>query len=125
MKSSRNVQQQKRQNLPSRTQTVKATAVPADFLDPMGSQLNHLYMIVHAVEGLDSGAYVFHRDHGLIECLKQGNFQDQAGYLGSEQALPARRRRGHLFPGGPTAASLLRNFIHPSTSSNSTFSIVE
>src|SRR6266446_1191511 len=63
--------------------------IPADFLDPMGSQLNHLYLIVNAVEGLDSGAYVFHRDRGLLESLKQGNFRDQAGYLGLEQQLPA------------------------------------
>jgi len=57
--------------------------------DPMGSQLNHLYLIVHAVDGLDSGAYVFHRGHGALECLKHGNFRDQAGYLGLEQQLPA------------------------------------
>jgi SagB-type dehydrogenase family enzyme len=63
--------------------------VPADFIGPMRTQLNHLYMIVHAVEGLDSGAYVFHRDRGVLECLKQGNFRDQAGYLGLEQQLPA------------------------------------
>jgi SagB-type dehydrogenase family enzyme len=63
--------------------------VPADFLDPMGTQLNHLYLIVHAVEGIESGAYVFHRDRGVLECLKQGNFRDQAGYLGLEQQLPA------------------------------------
>ena len=63
--------------------------IPADFLNPMGSQLNHLYLIVHAVEGLDPGAYVFHRDRGLLECLKRGNFRDQAGYLGLEQQLPA------------------------------------
>ena len=63
--------------------------VPADFLNPFGSQLNHLYLIVHAVEGLESGAYVFHRDRRVLECLKQGNFRDQAGYLGLEQQLPA------------------------------------
>jgi SagB-type dehydrogenase family enzyme len=63
--------------------------VPADFLDPLGSQLNHLYLIVHAVEGLESGAYVFHRDRGVLECLKCGRFRDQAGYLGLEQQLPA------------------------------------
>jgi SagB-type dehydrogenase family enzyme len=63
--------------------------IPADFLDPMGSQLNHLYLIVHAVEGLESGAYVFHRDRLELECIKQGNFRDQAGYLGLEQQLPA------------------------------------
>jgi len=63
--------------------------IPADFLNPFGSQLNHLYLIVHAVEGLDSGAYVFHRDRKVLECLKQGNFRDEAGYLGLEQQLPA------------------------------------
>lgn len=63
--------------------------VPADFVDPPGTQLNDLYLIVHAVEGLDSGAYVFHRSRGLLECLKQGNFRAQAGYLGLEQELPA------------------------------------
>ena len=63
--------------------------IPADFLNPMGAQLNHLYLIVHAVEGLEPGAYVFHRDHSLLECLKQGNLRDQAGYLGLEQQLPA------------------------------------
>jgi SagB-type dehydrogenase family enzyme len=63
--------------------------IPADFLEPMGSQLNHLYLIVHAVDGLESGAYVFHRDRGLLERLKQGDFRTQGGYLGLEQQLPA------------------------------------
>jgi SagB-type dehydrogenase family enzyme len=63
--------------------------VPADFLDPPGSQLNQLYLIVHAVEGLEPGAYVFYRDRGLLERLKPGNFRAQAGYLGLEQELPA------------------------------------
>jgi SagB-type dehydrogenase family enzyme len=71
------------------TRGVSADFVVPDFEVPMGSQLNHLYLIVHAVEGLDSGAYVFHRDRGVLECLKQGNFRDQAGYLGLEQQLPA------------------------------------
>src|SRR5947207_14793427 len=63
--------------------------VPADFLDPPGAQLNDLYLIVHAVEGLSPGAYVFHRSRGVLECLKQGNFRADAGYLGLEQELPA------------------------------------
>jgi SagB-type dehydrogenase family enzyme len=63
--------------------------VPADFLDPMGTQLNHLYLIVNAVDGVEPGAYVFHCDSGLLECLKQGNFRDQVGCLGLEQQLPA------------------------------------
>jgi SagB-type dehydrogenase family enzyme len=63
--------------------------VPADFLDPPGAQLNALYLIVHAVEGLPPGAYVLHRSRGVLECLKQGNFRADAGYLGLEQELPA------------------------------------
>jgi SagB-type dehydrogenase family enzyme len=71
------------------TMLYRATrGVPADFLDPMGTQLNHLYLIVNAVDGVEPGAYVFHRDSGLLECLKQGNFREQAGYLGLEQRLP-------------------------------------
>jgi SagB-type dehydrogenase family enzyme len=63
--------------------------MPADFLDPPGAQLNDLYLIVHAVEGLPPGAYAFHRSLGVLECLKQGNFRADAGYLGLEQELPA------------------------------------
>src|SRR5205085_1525215 len=46
--------------------------VPADFLDPPGAQLNDLYLIIHAVEGLSPGAYVYDRSRGVLECLKQG-----------------------------------------------------
>jgi len=63
--------------------------VPADFLDAPGAQLNHLYLIVHAVEGLAPGAYVYHRSRGALECLKQGDFRGEAGYLGLQQELPA------------------------------------
>ncbi|MGA9799117.1 MAG: SagB/ThcOx family dehydrogenase, partial [Terriglobales bacterium] len=63
--------------------------VPADFLDPVGSQLNHLYLIINAVEGLEPGAYVFHRGRAVLELLKPGDFRSQAGYLGLQQALPA------------------------------------
>ena len=63
--------------------------VPADFLNPPGTQLNDLYLIVNSVEGLHPGAYVFDRDNGALDCLKRGNFRAQAGYLGLEQELPA------------------------------------
>jgi SagB-type dehydrogenase family enzyme len=63
--------------------------IPADFLDPLGTQLNHLYLIVNAVEGLDPGAYVFHRGRKVLDLLKPGDFRSQAGYLGLQQALPA------------------------------------
>jgi SagB-type dehydrogenase family enzyme len=72
------------------TMLVRSTrGVSADFLDPLGTQLNDLYLIVHAVEGLHPGTYAFDRNNGALECLKQGNFRAEAGYLGLEQDLPA------------------------------------
>lgn len=63
--------------------------IPADFLDPFGSHLNDLYLIVNSVVGLDAGAYVYHWDKRSLELLKQGDFREKAGYLGLEQQLPA------------------------------------
>jgi SagB-type dehydrogenase family enzyme len=63
--------------------------VPADFLDPLGSQLNQIYLIVHAVQGLTPGAYVFHSDRRSLECLQTGDFRARAGHLGLDQELPA------------------------------------
>ena len=62
---------------------------PADFHNPSGAQLNHLYVLVNAVDGLQPGAYYFHRDRRELELLKQGDFRRQAGFLGLEQDLPA------------------------------------
>ena len=62
--------------------------VPADFLDPAGTELNDLYLIVNAVEGLSSGAYFFRREEGSLELLKEDDFREQATYLGLEQELP-------------------------------------
>lgn len=63
--------------------------IPADFLDPFGSHLNDLYLIVNQVVGLEPGAYVYHWDKRSLELLKPGEFRDKAGYLGLEQQLPA------------------------------------
>ena len=60
----------------------------ADFLESPGTHLNHLYLIVNAVEGVPAGAYVFHPERGLLECLKEGEFRSQAQRLGLEQELP-------------------------------------
>src|SRR5215472_1642355 len=62
--------------------------IPADFLQPFGEQINELYLIVNAVEGLKPGAYVFHRRKRMLECLKEGDFRNEASYLGLEQELP-------------------------------------
>jgi SagB-type dehydrogenase family enzyme len=66
-----------------------AQVIPADFLDGPGATLNQLYLIVHDVEGLPSGSYVFHPQQAVLEQLKAGDFREQAGYLGLHQALPA------------------------------------
>ena len=63
--------------------------IPADFLDTQGTHLNDVYLIVNAVEGLEPGAYAYHRDGHVLECLKTGNFRAQGGHLGLDQQLPA------------------------------------
>jgi SagB-type dehydrogenase family enzyme len=79
--------------------------IPADFLSvvagatpvaptpgsaPAGApHLNQIYMIVHAVDGLEPGAYALDRDGRALEMIKAGEFRREAGYLGLEQALPA------------------------------------
>ena len=66
-----------------------AQGIEADFLKPFGSSLNHWYLIVHAVEGLPPGTYVFRRQSGELELLKEGDFRNEAGHLGLGQELPA------------------------------------
>ena len=61
--------------------------IPADF-ESGPEYLNHLYLIVNHVEGVDSGAYYYQRDQHKLELLKAGDFRPQAAYLGLEQELP-------------------------------------
>jgi SagB-type dehydrogenase family enzyme len=61
----------------------------ADFLEPPGAQLNDLYLIVHSVQTLKSGAYFFQRERKALELLKEGEFRAEAYHLGLEQELPA------------------------------------
>jgi len=62
--------------------------IPADFLDPAGSQLNELYLIVNAVDGIEPGSYIYHRDDQKLELLKRGDFRREAAHLGLDQQLP-------------------------------------
>jgi SagB-type dehydrogenase family enzyme len=63
--------------------------LPADFLEPAGSQLNDVYLVVHSVQGLKPGAYFFRRERNTLELLKEGKFRAEAYHLGLEQQLPA------------------------------------
>lgn len=62
--------------------------IPADFLDPAGSRLNDLYLIINDVQGLPTGAYYYNRPQQQLEILRHGNFRKMASYLGLEQQLP-------------------------------------
>src|SRR6266404_2734932 len=66
-----------------------ARRLPADFLESPGAQLNDLYLIVHAVEGLRPATYFFSRDQNTLELLNEGKFRAQAHHLGLDQDLPA------------------------------------
>ena len=63
--------------------------IPADCLATPGRRLNDLYLIVHAVDGLPSGAYVFHPQPQALELLRAGDFRRQAGELALGQELAA------------------------------------
>src|SRR5262245_39991632 len=52
------------------------------------SLLNTLYLIVNAVDGLAPGAYYYHVATSDLELLKEGNFRNEASYLGLQQDLP-------------------------------------
>jgi SagB-type dehydrogenase family enzyme len=63
--------------------------IPTDFLSLTGAALNDTYIIVHAVEDIPPGAYVFHPHQSALELLKEGDFRREAGYLGLGQDIPA------------------------------------
>lgn len=63
--------------------------IPADFLNSSEPSLNDLYLIIHAVEGLPSGAYVYRRNTQRLQLLQEGDFRREAGYLGLGQDIPA------------------------------------
>ena len=61
--------------------------IDVDFLPGPSEQLNELYLIVNAVEGLEPGAYYYRRSDGTLETLKRGDFRADATYLDLGQAL--------------------------------------
>ena len=66
--------------------------VPTDFLPPdagVAERLNDVYLIVNAVDGLDSGKYVLGRAGKAIEPLGKGDFRRDAGFLDLGQELAA------------------------------------
>jgi SagB-type dehydrogenase family enzyme len=60
----------------------------ADFTFP-GAPLGDVYLIVHAVDGLDAGAWALDRAGRSLSRLRAGRFRRDAGHLGLGQALCA------------------------------------
>jgi SagB-type dehydrogenase family enzyme len=68
---------------------VATGAIPADFLAASDAHLCDLHLIVHAVDGLEPGTYVYRRGERALERLRAGSFRHEAGALGLGQDLPA------------------------------------
>ncbi len=69
--------------------TILSCATPginADFVNH--DILSDLYIIVNAVEGLDSGSYYYVKEKNSLELLRKGNFRPTSGNLGLNQDLP-------------------------------------
>jgi len=63
--------------------------VQADFLEPYGTSLIQLYLIINAVDGLQPGSYTYNREQDTLQLLREGKFRHIARHLGLDQALPA------------------------------------
>ena len=62
--------------------------MPADFLGGPRTSLLDLYLIANAVDGVPGGAYYYSPQAAGLYLLKEGEFRQEAGHLGFEQALP-------------------------------------
>ena len=72
------------------TTLILATApFPTDFLGSEDTSLLDVYVIAHAVEGLQPGSYYFRRRERALELLREGEFRAVAGRLGLFQELPS------------------------------------
>jgi SagB-type dehydrogenase family enzyme len=60
--------------------------ISADFVTP-GAQLNEIYLVVHAVEGLAPGSYYYNLATRRLEILKQQELRDQTAHLALDQDL--------------------------------------
>ena len=74
-------------------------SLPTDFSGSECDQIVDLYVIVNSVNNLTSGSYFYSIEKKQLELLKAGNFRDEAGHLGFEQALPADASAVFFFMG--------------------------
>ncbi len=62
-------------------------SIPADCMEPVERPINDLYLIVNAVNGLEAGTYVLHREQQALELLKKGDMRESAFHLALDQDL--------------------------------------
>ncbi len=62
------------------------SGINSDFVN--NETLSDLYVIVNAVDGLDSGSYYYVKEKNSLELLRKGNFRHTSGNLGLNQDLP-------------------------------------
>ncbi|MDE1867305.1 MAG: SagB family peptide dehydrogenase, partial [Thaumarchaeota archaeon] len=55
----------------------------ADFEE--SKNINDIYLIANAVDGLEQGSYFYNKEHRSLELLKKGDFRDVSGHLGLDQ----------------------------------------
>ncbi|MBI3454496.1 MAG: nitroreductase family protein [Candidatus Rokubacteria bacterium] len=67
---------------------VAVRELPLDVAEP-GDQLVDCYLLVHAADGLPSGAYVHDAGRRGLRQLRAGDFREEGGYLCLEQPLGA------------------------------------
>ena len=62
------------------------SGIDADFISQ--DFLSDIYIIVNAVDGLESGSYYYVKEKNALEQLRKGNFRNASGNLGLDQDLP-------------------------------------
>lgn len=62
------------------------SGIDSDFVNQM--VISDIYIIVNAVDGLESGSYYFVKEKNSLEQLRKGNFRNASGNLGLDQDLP-------------------------------------
>ena len=62
-------------------------SISSDCIEPEKRPINDLYLIVNAVDGLEAGSYVLHREQQALELLEQGDMREAAFHLSLDQDL--------------------------------------
>lgn len=62
------------------------SGIDSDFISQ--DMISDIYIIVNAVDGLESGSYYYAKEKNSLEQLRKGSFRNASGNLGLDQDLP-------------------------------------